>query len=196
MVRSLFALILTTLLAPSALAGQSNAPLLALWEFDGWAAPTAERPLGLRFVLLDDGSVIYAPDEPAIDALIPNAYFQARLTQAEIDALSTSVSAILQAQADQEYHPDKSRGWTAFIFRDAATGAERRAEVAGHPCLAKGRVFSATAPVAGLRANQNSADRAALSPAMRDACNRLAGFHHASTEPWSPQALPATLPQR
>ena len=194
MIRSLIALTLTALLAPAALAGQTNAPLLALWEFDGWAAPTAERPLGLRFVLLEDGSVIYAPDEPAIDALIPNAFFQARLTQSEIDALSASVSAVLQAQADQEYHPDKSRGWTAFIFRDATTGAERRAEVAGHPCLAKGRVFSATAPVAGLRANQNSADRAALSPAMRDACNRLAGFHHASTEPWSPQALPATLP--
>ena len=165
-----------------ALAGQTNAPVLALWEFDGWAAPTAERPLGLRFVLLEDGRVMFSPDEPAIDGLIPNAFFQARLTDAEIDALAEPMSAILQAQADQEYHPDKSRGWTAFIFRDAKTGAERRAEVAGHPCLAKGRVFSATAPVAGLKANQNSAARAALSPAMREVCNRLAGFHHASTQ--------------
>ena len=194
--KSLFALTLAALLAPCAQAGQSNAPLLALWEFDGWAAPTAARPLGLRFVLLEDGRVIYAPDDPAIDALSPNAFFQARLTQAEIDALSKSVSTILQAQADQEYHPDKSRGWTAFIFRDAATGAERRAEVAGHPCLAEGRVFSATAPVAGLQANRNSADRLALPPAMREACNLLTAFHHASTEPWSPEAVPATLPQR
>ena len=58
MFRSLFALMLTALIAPQALAGQSNPPLLALWEFDGWAAPTAERPLGLRFVLLEDGRVI------------------------------------------------------------------------------------------------------------------------------------------
>ena len=196
MFRSLFAIMFTALFAPIAQAGQSNAPLLALWEFDGWAAPTAERPLGLRFLLLDDGRVMFSPDEPAIDGLIPNAFFQARLTNAEIDALAERMSAILQAQADQEYHPDKSRGWTAFIFRDAETGAERRAEVAGHPCLAKGRVFSATAPVAGLKANQNSADRAALSPAMREVCNRLAGFHHASTESWSPDVVPALLPQR
>jgi hypothetical protein len=196
MIRSIFALTLSLLIAPSALAGQTSAPLLALWEFDGWAAPTAERPLGLRFLLLEDGRVVFSPDEPAIDRLIPSAFFQARLTEMEIDALSKAMSAILQAQADQEYHPDKSRGWTAFIFRDANTGAERRAEVAGHPCLAKGRVFSATAPVAGLKANQNSADRAALSPPMRAVCDRLAGFHHASTESWSPAAVPAFLPQR
>jgi hypothetical protein len=196
MIRPLVALTLSLLLAPNAQAGQASAPLLALWEFDGWAAPTAERPLGLRFQLLEDGRVVFSPDEPAIDRLIPNAFFQARLTEMEIEVLSKAMAAILQAQADQEYHPDKSRGWTAFIFRDANTGAERRAEVAGHPCLAKGRVFSATAPVAGLRANQNSADRAALSPAMREACNRLAAFHHASTESWSPEAMPALLPQQ
>ena len=196
MFRSLVALTTLMLLASPAPAGQPNAPLLALWEFDGWAAPTAERPLGLRFALLEDGRVLFSPDEPAIDTLIPNAFFQARLTNAEIETLSERMSAILQAQADQGYHPDKSRGWTAFIFRDAKTGTERRAEVAGHPCLAKGRVFSATAPVAGLKANRNSADRAALSSAMREVCNRLAGFHHASTESWSPEALPALLPQR
>jgi hypothetical protein len=195
MIRSLFALVLFALLTLSAQAGQSGAPLLALWEFDGWAAPTAMRPLGLRFVLLEDGSVIYAPDEPAIDALIPNAFFQARLAKSEVSALTESMSVILRTQAEREDHPDKSRGWTAFIFRDA-TGAERRAEVAGHPCLARGRVFSATAPVAGLKANQNSADRAALSSAMREACNRLAGFHHASMEPWSPAQVPAAVPER
>ena len=195
MFRSLFALTLTVLLAPPA-HGQSDAPLLALWEFDGWAPPTAERPLGLRFLLREDGSVLFSPDEPAIDALIPNAYFQARLTAEESRALADAMVVTLLAQADQEYRPDKSRGWTAFIFRDAMTGAERRAEVAGHPCLAKGRVFSATAPVAGLKANQNSTDRAALSPPMREVCNRLAGFHHASTEAWSPEAVPAVLPQR
>ena len=81
MFRSLFALILTALLAPQALAGQSNAPLLALWEFDGWAAPTAERPLGLRFLLLDDGRVMLSPDEPAIDGLIPNAFSRRGLTR-------------------------------------------------------------------------------------------------------------------
>jgi hypothetical protein len=196
MFRSLTALALSLLLASPAQAGQSNAPLLALWEFDGWAAPTAERPLGLRFLLLDDGRVMFSLDEPAIDGLIPNAFFQARLTNAEIDALAERMSAILQAQADQEHRPDKSGGWTAFVFRDPKTGLERRAEVAGHPCLAKGRVFSATAPVTGLKANRNSAARAALSQTMREACNILAGFHHATAEPWSPQALPAILPQR
>ena len=196
MLRSPFALTLALLLAPSAQADQSSAPILALWEFDGWAAPTAERPLGLRFVLLEDGSVLFSPDEPAIDALIPNAYFQARLTAEESRALADAMVVTLLAQADQEYHPDKSDGWTAFVFRDPKTGVERRAEVAGHPCLAKGRVFSATAPVAGLKANRNSAARAALSPSMRQACNILAGFHHATAEPWSPQVVPAVLPQR
>ena len=72
MIRFFLALALLGLLVPHARAGQSNAPVLALWEFDGWAVPTAERPLGLRFALLEDGSVIYTPDDPAIDALIPS----------------------------------------------------------------------------------------------------------------------------
>jgi len=194
MFRSLLALILTALLAPQALAGQSGAPLLALWEFDGWAAPTAERPLGLRFALLEDGRVIYAPDDPAIDALIPNQYFQARLSPAEVEALTVALTPVLQQQAAS---PSATQGdWTAFYFRDPATGEERQAAVSGHPCLAEGRVFSATIPAPGLQANRNSADRAALPPAMREACNRLTAFHHASIEPWSPQALPAMLPQR
>jgi hypothetical protein len=194
MIRSLFALTLCLLLAPSALAGQSSAPILALWEFDGWALPTAERPLGLRFVLLEDGSVIYAPDDPAIDALIPNQYFQARLSRAEAEALTAALTPVLQQQA---VSPSAMQdGWTAFYFRDPVTGEERQAAVSGHPCLAEGRVFSATVPAPGLQANRNSADRAALPVAMREVCNRLTAFHHASIEPWSPQALPATLPQR
>jgi hypothetical protein len=194
MFRSLFALILFALLAPSALAGQSSAPLLALWEFDGWAAPTPERPLGLRFVLLEDGRVIYAPDDPAIDALIPNQYFQARLSPAEAQALTAALAPVLQQHASS---PSATQdGWTAFYFRDPATGERRQAVVPGHPCLAEGRVFSATIPAPGLKANRNSADRLALPPAMRQACNLLTAFHHASIEPWSPEALPATLPQR
>jgi len=194
MLRSLIALAAIALLAPAALAGQATAPVLALWEFDGWAAPTAERPLGLRFVLLEDGSVIYTPDDPAIDGFIPNQFFQARLSPAEAEALAAALTPVLQQQVAA---PAATQGgWTAFYFRDPATGEERHAAVAGHPCLAKGRVFSATAPAPGLQANRNSANRAALSPAMREACNRLAGFHHASMEPWSPEALPAMLPQR
>ena len=194
MIRSLTALMLTALLAPQTLADQSSAPLLALWEFDGWAAPTAERPLGLRFALLEDGRVIYAPDDPAIDALIPNQFFQARLSSAEAQALTAALTPILQQQATSL--SATQRGWTAFYFRDPATGEERRAAVAGHPCLAEGRVFSATVPTPGLQANRNSADRFALPPAMRQACNLLTAFYHASTEPWSPAAVPATLPQR
>ena len=194
MFRSLFALILFALVAPQALAGQSSAPILALWEFDGWAAPTAERPLGLRFVLLEDGSVIYTLDDPAIDALIPNQYFQARLSPDEAQALTAALAPTLQQQSAAPSATE--RGWTAFYFRDPATGQERQAAVAGHPCLAKGRVFSATVPAPGLQANQNSADRAALPLAMRQACNLLTGFYHASTQPWSPQVLPAFLPQR
>jgi hypothetical protein len=194
MLRSLIALTLSALLAPSALAGQSSAPVLALWEFDGWAAPTAERPLGLRFALLEDGSVIYTPDDPAIDALIPNQYFQARLSPTEAEALTAALTPILQQQSAA---PGVAQGErTAFYFRDPATGAERQAAVAGHPCLAKGRVFSATEPVPGLKANRNTVNRAALPPEMREACNLLAAFHHASIEPWSPQTLPAFLPQR
>jgi hypothetical protein len=193
MLRSLIALTILALLAPSALAGQSSAPLLALWEFDGWAAPTAERPLGLRFALLEDGSVIYAPDDPAIDALIPNQYFQARLSPEEMLVLTKALhEALPQSSAGSQ--PQGSK--TVFYVRDPATGSERRTEFAGHPCLAEGRVFSATIPAPGLQANRNSADRAALPPAMRQACNLLTAFHHASTEPWSPQALPAALPQR
>ena len=194
MFRSLFALTTLMLLAPIAQAGQSSAPLLALWEFDGWAAPTAERPLGLRFVLLEDGRVIYAPDDPAIDALIPNQYFQARLSPAEAEALTAALTPVLQQQAAAPSMT--ANGWTAFYFRDPATGEERQAVVAGHPCLAEGRVFSATVPTPGLQANRNSEDRLALPPAMRQACNLLTAFHHASTAPWSPRALPATLPQQ
>ncbi|HEY1386038.1 MAG TPA: hypothetical protein VGF43_20605 [Dongiaceae bacterium] len=193
MIRSFVALILLALFVPTAQAGQPNAPVLALWEFDGWAMPTPERPLGLRFALLEDGRVLFAPDDPAIDALIPNQYFQAQLTPAETKALIASFTHVLQQPSQAA--PEKQRGWTAFYFRDTATGEQRHAEVAGHPCLAKGRVFSATAPVAGLQAVQNSADRAALPPPMREACNLLAGFHHATAQPWSPQSFPALVPQ-
>ena len=193
MFRSLIALIMLMLLAPIAQAGQSNAPLLALWEFDGWPAPTAERPLGLRFALLEDGRVIYAPDDPAIDALIPSQYFQARLSPEEMLVLTKALHEALQ-QSSAASQPQGSR--TVFYVRDPATGSERRTEFAGHPCLAEGRVFSATVPTPGLQANRNSEDRLALPPAMRQACNLLTAFHHASIEPWSPAALPATLPQR
>jgi len=182
-------------LAPHARAGQSNAPVLALWEFDGWATPTPERPLGLRFALLEDGRVVFTPDDPSIDALIPSQFFQAKLSPAESEALMRALTEALQQQAAAAPSKDKDRGWTAFYFRDAVTGGQRHAEFGGHPCLAKGRVFSATAPVPGLRSNQNSADRAALPRPLREACNLLAGFHHASTQPWSPQAVPALIPE-
>lgn len=194
MIRRLLSVAVVACFAPGAQAGQSDTPVLALWEFDGWAAPTEERPLGLRFVLMEDGAVVYAPDDPAIDALIPNQYFQARLSPDEMQSLTGALAPVLQQQSDAA--PEKQHGWTAFYFRDSASGEPRRAELAGHPCLAKGRVFSATVPVPGLRANQNSDDRAALSPAMRQACNLLTGFHHASTQPWSPAEVPATLPER
>jgi hypothetical protein len=192
MIRPLVALALFVLLAPRA-HGQSDAPLLALWEFDGWAAPTAERPLGLRFMLLEDGRALFAPDDPALDRIIPNQYFQARLSAEEMLILSKALHAALP-QSPAAPRPQGSR--TVLYLRDPATGAERRTELAGHPCLARGRVFSATAPVAGLQSVQNSADRAALPRVLRDACNLLTGFHHASAEPWSPQALPAALPDQ
>jgi hypothetical protein len=194
MLRLFLVLSFVGFVAPHAMAGQPSAPLLALWEFDGWAKPTPERPLGLRFVLLEDGSVIYTPDDPAIDALIPSQYFQARLSPAEAWALAESMAGTLRQQVDTA-SPSEDNGSTAFFFRDSEQGALHKVTVAGHPCLAKGRVFSATAPVAGLIAVRNSADRAALSPAMREACNRLAGFHYVGAAPWSPQALPAVLPQ-
>jgi hypothetical protein len=193
MLRLFLALTLAALLAGHARADQAKEPLLALWEFDGWAKPTHERPLGLRFVLLEDGSVIYTPDDPAIDALIPSQYFQARLSPVEAWALTESMAGTLRQQVDTA-SPAQEDGSTAFFFRDGDLGVLRKVAVAGHPCLAKGRVFSATAPVAGLGAVRNSTDRAALSPAMREACNRLAGFHHPGSAPWSPQALPAALP--
>jgi hypothetical protein len=189
MSRPVLALALAACFASAAHAGPSNAPVLALWEFDGWAMPTPERPLGLRFVLLEDGSVIYSPDDPAIDALIPSQYFQAHLSPAEVWALSASLAGTLRQQVDTAT-PSRDSGSTSFFFHDADLGALRKVSLAGHPCLAKGRVFSATAPVAGLRAVRNSADRAALSPAMREACNRLAGFHHAGSMPWSPASAP------
>jgi hypothetical protein len=189
MIRFALALALLALLVPHARAGQSNAPVLAFWEFDGWTMSTPERPLGLRFVLLEDGSVIYTPDDPAIDALIPSQYFQTQLSPAEVWALSESLAGTLRQQVDT-MSASRSGGWTAFFFHDSDHGALRKVSVAGHPCLARGRVFSATAPVMGLRAVQNSTDRAALSPAMREACNRLAGFHHAGSAPWSPASVP------
>ena len=194
MIRSLIALALLVLLVPHADAGQANTPLIALWEFDGWASPTTERPLGLRFALLEDGRVLYTPDDPAMDRLIPNQYFQARLSPDEVQALTGLLTGILQQQSAAT--AESKHGLTVFYFRDTATGAQRQAAFAGHPCLARGRVFSATAPVAGLTSVQNSADRAALPPAMRQVCNLLTGFHHASTEPWSPQTLPAVMPEQ
>ena len=66
MLRLFLALALAALFAPHATADRSNAPLLALWEFDGWAKATPERPLGLRFVLLEDGSSRSAWERPVI----------------------------------------------------------------------------------------------------------------------------------
>ena len=172
-----------------------STPILALWEYDGWAVPTAERPLGLRFALLEDGRVLFSPDDPAWDKLIPAGFFQAKLSADEIEALVGRVDGILRREAKDAQLPNREGAWTAFYFRDGESGAARRAEVAGHPCLARGRVFSATAPVEGLRANRNSADRAALSPEMREVCNLLAQFHHVGAKAWDPAELPAPIPQ-
>ncbi len=172
----------------------ASMPILALWEYDGWAAATAERPLGLRFALLEDGSVLFSPDEPALDHLIPAGFFQAKLSADEIEALVGRIDGILRREAKDAQLPSRDGAWTAFYFRDSESGAPQRAEISGHPCLARGRVFSATAPVEGLRANRNSEDREALSPAMREVCNLLAQFHHAGAKPWDPAELPAPLP--
>jgi len=184
MIRSFVALILLALVAPGAQA-QSDAPLLALLEYGGWAAPTPERPLGLRFALLEDGRAFYTPDDPAMNQLIPNQYFQARLSPEEMRVL---IKALQEALPPTSVGSGMQGSRTLFYVRDPASGTDRRAEFVGHPCLAKGRVFSATAPVAGLAAVQNSAVRAALPPALREACDLLTGFHHASGEPWSPQS--------
>jgi hypothetical protein len=181
--------VLAFCIAQTAQAGESKAPVLALWEFDGWTASAPERPLGLRFVLLEDGSAIYTPDDPGIDALIPSQYFQAQLSPAEVFALTESMAGTLRQQVDTT-SPSEGGGSTTFFFHDADMGTLRKVSIAGHPCLAKGRVFSATAPVAGLSSVRNSTDRAVLSRAMREACNRLAGFHHAGSAPWSPAAVP------
>ncbi len=42
---------MASLALPARAAQPGSMPILALWEYDGWAAPTAERPLGLRFAL-------------------------------------------------------------------------------------------------------------------------------------------------
>ena len=169
-------------------------PILALWEYDGWAAATAERPLGLRFALLEDGQVLFSPDEPALDHLIPAGFFQAKLSGDELEGLIGRVDSVLRREAKEAHLPSREGNWTAFYFRDGESGAPQRAEVSGHPCLARGRVFSATAPVEGLQANRNSEDRKALSPAMREVCNLLTQFHHAGAKPWDPAELPAPIP--
>jgi hypothetical protein len=196
MIRQIAAILAT---ASVALAGAHAAqpapePILALWEYDGWAAATAARPLGLRFALLEDGSVLFSPDEPALDHLIPAGFFQSKLSAEEIEALVGRVDSILRREAKEAQLPVREGNWTAFYFRDGESGAPQRAEVTGHPCLARGRVFSASAPVQGLRATQNSEDREALSPAMREVCNLLSQFHHSGTKAWDPAELPAPIP--
>ena len=189
---SFLALSFLACVTASAHADESPAPVLALWEFDGWAQPTAQKPLGLRFALLDDGRVVFTQDDPASDALLPSQFYQAKLSPEEMRAFTEPLLTMLRQQPNTR--PSPEAGWTVFYFNDA-DGKPDATVVLGHPCLAKGRVFSATAPVPGLQANRNSVDRAALSPAMREACNLLAGFHHASAEPWSPNAVPALIPQ-
>jgi hypothetical protein len=193
MIRHISTALAFATLALSSASAQPAAPILALWEYDGWSAPTAERPLGLRFVLLEDGSVLFSPDDPAWDRLIPAGYFQAKLTPQEIEALVGRVDSILMSGAPEAQLPTREGDWTAFYFRDPESGAARRAEVAGHPCLARYRVFSATAPVEGLKANRNSDDRDALSPALREVCNLLTQFHHAGSKAWDAAELPAPL---
>lgn len=180
-------------LAP-AKAEPDNPVVLALWEFDGWGEPTPERPLGLRFVLLADGTVIYSPDDPATDVVIPNQYFQAQLTPEESEALGRILIPALAAASAVDQPVDRHRGWSEFHFRYAASGDRRRVAVAGWPCLAKGRVFSVSEPVPGLPAARNTRDRMALSRGMRDVCDRRAGFHHKTTRPWSSIAAPVVIP--
>ena len=182
-----------SLALPAQAAQPGSMPILALWEYDGWAAPTAERPLGLRFALLADGRVLFSPDDPAWDKLIPAGFFQAQLTPEEVEGFIGRIDSILMSAAAEAQLQSREGDWTAFYFRDPESGAPKRAEVAGHPCLARFRVFSATAPVEGLVANRNSDDRDALSPALREVCNLLTGFHHAGAKPWDPAEVPAPI---
>lgn len=193
--RAIAACLMAGLSAPSAgLAEQQSAvPVLALWEYGDWPDATPEKPLGLRFALLEDGRVLFSPDDPAWDALIPAGFYQARLAPDEVEALLGRADSILMSAAAEAQLPAREGDWTAFYFRDPESGAPKRAEVAGHPCLARYRVFSATAPVEGLKANRNSGDREALSPALREVCNLLTQFHHAGAKPWNAAELPAPL---
>lgn len=193
--RAFLSLVFASLVMTDGEAAQpAAAPVLALWEYDGWAAATAERPLGLRFALLEDGQVLFSPDEPALDHLIPAGFFQARLSAAEVETLIGRIDPVLRREAAGAPLQDRDGNWTVFYLRDPASGAAQRAEIAGHPCLARGRVFSATSPVDGLQAARNSADRQALSPALREMCNLLTQFHHAGAKAWDPAALPAPVP--
>lgn len=192
LVVSLLTLTGSALAAPAAVAQPASAPILALWEYDGWAAPTAERPLGLRFVLLEDGRVIFSPDDPAWDHLIPAGFYQAQLSADEAAALIGRIDGLLR-EADWAHMRGPEGKSTAFYVRNAADGAARRAEFAGHPCLARGRVFSATAPVQGLQAVRNTEIRLALPTALHDACNLLTQFFHASAREWNPAELPAPI---
>ncbi len=194
--RRFFAAFVTVVsLASPAWAGQpAGKPILALWEYGDWTAATAERPLGLRFVLLEGGQAIFSPDDPAADRLIPAGFFQAQLSAEEVEDFIGRIDSILLSSVGEAQLPTREGDWTAFYFRDPESGAPKRAEVAGHPCLARFRVFSATAPVEGLAANRNSDDRDALSPALREVCNLLTGFHHAGAKAWNPAEVPAPLP--
>lgn len=194
MLRMIAAILSAALLGAAPARAQPAAPILALWEYDGWAAPTAERPLGLRFVLLADGRAIFSPDDPAWDKFIPAGFFQAQLSPAEVAELAGRIDGMLSNVAAEAQLPARAGDWTAFYFRDPESGEARRAEVAGHPCLARFRVFSATAPVAGLKANRNSADRAALAPPLRRVCDLLTGFHHAGTKQWNAAEVPVPMP--
>ena len=171
----------------------ASAPILALWEYDSWAEATAERPLGLRFVLLEDGQVIFSPDDPAWDRLIPAGFFHAQLSSEEAAALTGRIDDLLR-EADWAQMPAQEGRSTAFYVRDAANGAARRAEFAGLPCLARGRVFSATAPVQGMQSVRNTETRLRLPPALHDACNLLPQFPHDSAREWNPAELPAPIP--
>ncbi len=117
------------------------------------------------------------------------------MSPAEIEALTVALTPVLQQQAASAIGDTGRLDRFLFPRRDdwrRAPGRSARAIRAWRKDACSARPFLSP----GLQANRNSADRAALPLAMREACNRLAAFHHASIEPWSPQALPAMLPQR
>jgi hypothetical protein len=176
----LAAALLASGIAPSTADEAKPRALIALFESTRVSLPQGPLPMGLRFVLYDDGQIITRSGPTQADPDPPGrGVTYGQLDRAEAESLRQAAATDLKgvAAVDSGNPSLAEAGTTTLEVWDGSRYQRFRASV--WPCQAEGRAFSAAA-----QRNRQQTD-----PAFLKVCDRLMDYKIAAPRPWLPKAV-------